>query len=131
MIAESIGLDSQDPLILARLAMRVMTSRLLQATQSDPPHLVDVRVLNDQGIGIWHTLEIDNELTEGELSGWDVKWHKYYTFQWPQLVELNINSRNYQRASQDEWQRRIHDTNLRADERRIVKQSKGIYWRGR
>ena len=106
-----------------------MTSRLLQATRTDPPHLVNVKVLNDQSVGIWHSIEVYNEIDDGVLSGWDVKWLKCYSWKWETIVDLTINSINYTPVSQDEWERRIHDTNLRADGNRVMTQSKGIYWR--
>jgi hypothetical protein len=128
---EEMGLDGDDPYIEARAAMRVMTARLTAATQTEPPHLVDVQVVNDQQVGIWHTIEPYNEMNDQSLQGWDVRRKRFVTFPWLKVVNLESNSRNYQRATEQEWQRRQLQTNLMWDEDKQIKQTVGVFWKGK
>jgi hypothetical protein len=131
MRPEDAGLDSDERYVEARMVMRQMTATLVAATQTEPPHLVDVQVVNDQDVGLWYTIEPFNEMSEHNLQGWDVTRKRFVTFPLPKIVNVTINSRNYARATEEEWRQRQLLTNLRWDEDKQIRQSKGVFWRGK
>ena len=131
MNAEEIGLDPDDPFVGVRIAMRKMTATLVAATQTEPPHLIDAQVVNDQDVGIWHTLEPYNQMSEQSLQGWDIRRKRFVTFPWEKVVDLKSNSRNYARATEQEWRLRQKHTNQMWDEDKQVKQTVGRFWRGK
>lgn len=131
MNAEQIGIDPDDVFADVRVAKRMMTATLTAATQAEPPHLVDVLVVNDQHVGLWYTIEPFNEVSEQALQGWDVVRKRFVTFPWPKVVNVRSNSLSYNRATAIEWQQRQLHTNLQWDEDKQVRQTKGVFWRGK
>lgn len=131
MNASDMGLDPNDPLVGVRIANRKMSATLMLATQAEPPHLVDVQVVNDQQVGIWYTIEPFSEMNEASLQGWDVSRKRFVTFPWVKIVDIRSNSVNYTRASDQEWLARQKATNLQWDEDKQVRQSVGRFWRGK
>ena len=131
MNAQDIGIDPDDPYVGVRIAQRVMTATLTAATHTEPPHLIDVQVVNDQDVGIWHTLEPFNVMSEQDLQGWDVRRKRFVTFPWEKVVNLKSNSRNYTRPTDQEWTLRQKQTNMMWDEDKQVVQSVGKFWRGK
>lgn len=108
-----------------------MTSVLLHATQAEPPHLVDVQVLNDQHVGIWHTIEPYTETVEATLQGWEIDRRRFVQFPWTKIVDLHSNSMNYHRATQTEWELRIRQTNLEYSDKAEIRQSHVTAYGGR
>ena len=120
----SAGLNPDDPFYSVKIAKRKMTSVLLQATKANPPHLVDVKILNDQKVGIWYTIEPYSQTVDNTLQGWDINRKRFVQFVWQDIVDLKSNSLNYTEATQEEWELRIRDTNLRYSEKAKTRQSK-------
>ena len=131
MNSSDFGLPQDDEYTAARLAKRRMTAIIVAATRAEPPHLVDILVINDQNVGIWYTLEPFNEIAEQSLQGWDVKRRRFVTFPWAKIVNTRINSANYNRATPVIWERRQMLTNLQWDEDKEIRQSVGVFWRGK
>jgi len=116
------------------MVKRKVQSVLMLATRQDPPHLIDMAVLNDQMVEIWFTIEPyaeDNAdvVAEKGIQGWDIKFKLFRTFPWTRISDAKVNSVNYNRVTHDVWKWRMHKTNLESMEEMYTRQSKGIYWR--
>lgn len=102
---------------------------LMQATRSDPPHLVDIAIVNVQGIKVVFTIEPKNENCDIIVEGWDVKFRRMRALKWDEICDATINSRNYEMVTEQTWQRRTLETNLLYNEEQQVRQSVGVFWR--
>ena len=108
----------------------VMKSVLKQSLDCDPPHLLNVCVKNAQDVPLWYTVEPDPQGPDGLLVVWEINRRLLFQFEWGTIVDVRINSQNYELADRDEWDRRQLETNLKNNPDMQVRQSMGIFWKG-
>ncbi len=93
----------------------------------NPPHLLNVCVAIGDGMGIWWTIELYSSSPNDVIQGWDIKFNKFRTLPYEQVIEVEINSLSYIPATEMDWKERIEWTNLQYNPDLEIRQSKGIF----
>ena len=89
-----------------------------------PPHLLNVGV----GDAVWYTLEISPLSPQGVIQGWDIKFNKFRSIPYEQVIDVEINSLSYEPVrTEEEWRERQAWTNLQYNPEMQIRQSKGRF----
>jgi len=93
----------------------------------NPPHLLNIAVLNEGYIPLWYTIEPWMGDCELGVQGWDVQRDIFRSFKWPMIVDGSLNSQVYEPVAEPEWERRQKLTNLLYQEEYFITQTKAKY----
>ena len=91
------------------------------------PCVMDVGVLNPDHVVVYYTIEPFTRESEIGVQGWDVRFRRFRTFRWSEIVDGSMGTQTYYPATDAEWERRMRETNLLWVEENAVRQTKGKY----
>ncbi len=92
-----------------------------------PPHLLNVCMAIGDGTGVWWTMELYPSSPNSLLQGWDIKFNKFRSIPYEQVMDVEINSLSYNPVTEKEWKERIEWTNLQYNPELEIRQSKGRF----
>ena len=100
------------------------------------PHLIDISVYNEDGVIIWYTIEPDfasrgpgteQGYYEG-IMGWDVRRRMYMMWNWPNVANIRVNTKDYAPVDETGWDNRIRESNVKRSEKHQMTQHRAKFW---